>query len=280
MGYGILTTMKKVIILGRGGMLGSQVTKTLSADADLQVIALDREAFDAAEIKDLKLYHQFIKADWIINCIGIIKPYLKSTVEACKVNSIFPYVLANLDIPTIQIATDCVFSGMQPPFDAYHETASHDALDVYGKTKSLGEVERENFYNIRTSIVGPQDGNPSLLQWFLDLPQGEKIKGFDGHYWNGVTTKAFAEVCRGIIKGKKPEVNTFHLVPDNSFTKYQLLNVFKETFNRPDIEIELDKENYCNRRLGTLYPENNEMIWRQAGYSGVPTIQSLLGDLV
>ena len=39
--------------------------------------------------------------------------------------------------PILQIATDCVYSGAT---GGYTESSSHDALDVYGKTKSLGEV--------------------------------------------------------------------------------------------------------------------------------------------
>lgn len=263
----------KVLVAGSDGMLGSMVTKVLSADPDLEVTALGRGDFDARVPQILP------KADWVVNCVGIIKPRLTSVTEAMQVNSMFPYALAELGIPVINITTDCVFSGLQPIYDSYIETSPHDAHDVYGKTKSLGEVYRENFYNIRTSIVGPQEGNPSLLQWFLDLPHGAKIKGFHGHQWNGITTLAFAKICQGIIKGNKPEVTNFHLVPNNSFTKYQLLHVFSETFNRPDIKIEVDNDNYCNRRLGTLYPENNEMVWKQAGYSQVPTIQQLLKEI-
>ena len=53
----------------------------------------------------------------------------------------------------LQIATDCVYSGAQ---GAYVETDLHDALDVYGKTKSLGECQEPNVYHLRCSIIGPE----------------------------------------------------------------------------------------------------------------------------
>ncbi|MEC7900574.1 MAG: proline dehydrogenase family protein, partial [Acidobacteriota bacterium] len=42
---------------------------------------------------------------------------------------------------------------------AYKENDSHDAIDVYGKTKSLGEIKSENFFNIRCSIIGKEIKN-------------------------------------------------------------------------------------------------------------------------
>ncbi len=264
--------MTKVIVLGHTGMLGEMVYRILSADPELEVIGMGREQLNALLPDPLH-----IDSDYVVNCIGIIKPYIKEDAEeAIRVNSLFPHLIQAKHI--IQIATDCVFSGNQEIYDAYNEDSPHDALDIYGKTKSLGEVRSENFTNIRCSIIGPQKGNTSLLQWFLDLPQGAKIKGFQGHQWNGVTTLAFANICKGIIKGTKP-MDSFHLVPENSFTKYQLLNVFKEVFDRPDIEIEMQEEGYCNRRLETLYPEHNEEVWKQGGYSKIPSIQELLYQL-
>ena len=38
----------------------------------------------------------------------------------------------------------------------YVETDLHDALDVYGKTKSLGECQEPNVYHLRCSIIGPE----------------------------------------------------------------------------------------------------------------------------
>ena len=82
--------------------------------------------------------------DVIVNCIGMIKPQVDKlgTVAAIKVNSLFPHYLSNvgegLGAKVIHITTDCVWSGQD---GNYTEDTPHDALDVYGKTKSLGEPE-------------------------------------------------------------------------------------------------------------------------------------------
>jgi hypothetical protein len=37
--------------------------------------------------------------------------------------------------------------------------------------------------------------------------------------------------------------------------------------------------NPVDRRLGTIYPDINEMLWKNAGYSTIPTIEELIREL-
>jgi len=100
----------------------------------------------------------------------------------------------------LQIATDCVYSGKTGNYD---EAAKHDALDVYGKTKSLGEVNARHVLNIRCSIIGPElKGRLSLLEWFLSQPTGARVNGYAHHQWNGITTLQFAELCVMLMRGR------------------------------------------------------------------------------
>src|SRR5207244_6584362 len=108
--------------------------------------------------------------------------------RAVAVNSLFPYALSDVaeaaGARVLQIATDCVFSGRE---GSYREDSPHDPLDVYGKTKSLGEVQAPHFLNLRCSIVGPEiRGFRSLLCWFLAQPRNARLRGFVNHWWNGV----------------------------------------------------------------------------------------------
>jgi len=182
----------------------------------------------------------------IINCIGIIKPYCKDddptgVVRAIRINALFPHLLTDLakkvKSKIIQIATDCVYSGQG---GRYQETSPHDALDVYGKTKSLGEAHAENILHLRCSIIGPElKGKLSLLEWFLGQPEGSELKGFTHHRWNGVTTLQFARVCHEIVDGGESYWQKLisispvhHYTPNEEVNKYQLLNIFKEVFNK------------------------------------------------
>lgn len=232
----------KILILGSTGMLGSMVTNYFRKQG------LNPDTPTRKELDKVK----YAKYDYIINCIGIIKQKLTDPKEAIKINSVFPHMLSEKapKAKIIQIATDCVFSGKR---GYYTENDEHDATDIYGKTKSLGEVKAENFYNIRTSIVGFDKKNVSLLSWFLSQEKGATINGYTNHLWNGVTTLQFAKLCYEIIRGKNVP-NNFHYIPRDIVSKHELLKIFADKFNRRDIFIKRTKASpKINRTLATVY---------------------------
>lgn len=266
----------KVLVLGKSGMLGSMVYKYLKDNSDFEVKGTERDIFDAEKFIHKPDKYVIVKNyDYIINCIGIIKPYcndddLDGVRRAIKVNAMFPHVLANYvkddNTKVIQIATDCVYSGKE---GNYKEDIPHDALDVYGKTKSLGEVfDEKHFLNVRCSIIGPElKGKLSLLEWFLNQEKGTELKGFTHHKWNGVTTLQFSKLCEKIIEkdlfNKLVEVSTLHhFIPNTTVDKYELLNIFQDVFVTDyqieavdDIGSPIDRSIDTNYKLlATIYP--------------------------
>lgn len=240
-----------ILVFGATGMLGSMVSRHLSQVASFNTFGTVRSTpgpnqflFDGASPGQPQLASLTAdrKWDYWINCIGIIKPYCKDNDaagvrNAIRVNAAFPHELAAAakaaGVRLIQIATDCVYSGAK---GSYVETDAHDALDVYGKTKSLGEVFDGSALNVRVSIIGPEvKGHLSLLDWFLAQPPGAELKGFTHHRWNGITTLRFAMLCEQIIRQGEydnliAEATTHHYVPADTVDKYQLLNIFQDTF--------------------------------------------------
>ena len=237
--------MTRVIVLGSGGMLGSMVQSWLGRTPALQVIGTNRDDFDAESFVHGKAQRQALDAEWILNCIGVIKPFCKDNDaagvrRAIAVNAMFPHALAAAaharGAKVIQIATDCVYSGTK---GAYVESDAHDALDVYGKTKSLGEVFDRMLLNIRCSIIGPERKNKvSLLEWFLGNPDGAVLKGFTHHRWNGVTTLQYAKLCEKIVLTpglyeKLLDVSPLHhFLPNTTVDKHQLLGLMADVFGR------------------------------------------------
>ncbi|MHC4585090.1 MAG: sugar nucleotide-binding protein [Planctomycetota bacterium] len=294
-----------VLILGASGMLGSMITDYLSLDEDLSVTATVRSSklvnVVSARIRDAK-WHTFEvkkdeaqtakqlcnlgKPDWIINAIGIIKPYihddrLMEVERAIIVNAMFPYWLAQAFERSriLQIATDCVYSGSR---GNYLESDKHDPLDVYGKTKSLGEVFLHNISHLRCSIFGPEPKNYlSLLEWFHQQPANATLSGFTNHLWNGLPTLHFAKICRGIIKNHIPVPHIQHIVPGNDITKHDLLHCFARCFGRSDIEITpCEAEEKIDRRLATENKQLNHKLWKSAGYEKQPPkIEQMLEEL-
>jgi len=264
--------MKKILILGSTGMLGSMVLGYLSTKEDLEITAPTREQIDETSFKDF---------DYIINCIGVIKQKLTDVEDAIYTNSLLPYAISKNRSPEtkiIQIATDCVFSGKK---GGYLETDEHDASDVYGKTKSLGEVNAEGFFNIRTSVIGPSKRDQvSLFEWFMSQEKGAIVRGYANHFWNGVTTLHFAKMCYAIIKRNIDLPNVIHFIPADTISKLHLLEVFSKKFDRADIQIEsFFADPAIDRSLLTNEKYKNLILWNAMGYENPPTIEEMVEEL-
>ncbi len=284
----------KVVILGASGMLGSMVTDFLSRDESLSVTAtmrsskliaearrlVDNVEWRVFEIKDenrdVQQFQEFPEPDWIINAIGVIKPYIRDDrpdeiERAIIVNSCFPHWLARSFEKSriLQIATDCVYSGSK---GLYLESDIHDALDVYGKTKSLGETWLPNVGHLRCSIIGPEPkGYVSLLEWFRRQPANAKVSGYTNHTWNGVTTLHYAKICHGIIKNEISLPHIQHVIPGGDITKHDLLCCFARCYGRNDIQITAaDAQKVIDRTLATENHNLNMKLWEAAGYQDCP----------
>jgi dTDP-4-dehydrorhamnose reductase len=237
--------MTKVLVLGSSGMLGSMVYGYLKRNPKLEVSGTTRDVFDAEAFAAGVPQKRELEAEWILNCIGVIKPFCKDNDaagvrRAIAVNAVFPHKLAAeakaRAARVVQIATDCVYSGAK---GQYVETDPHDALDVYGKTKSLGEVFDGSLLNVRCSIIGPELKNHvSLLDWFLGNKDGAELKGFTHHRWNGVTTLQYAKLCERIMQtpGLYERLlgisHVHHFLPNTAVDKYELLSQMNEVFGR------------------------------------------------
>lgn len=282
----------QVVVLGGNGMLGRQVRKQLEAD-QFMVITSFRDGPNKLDVTGDSLFDFFDSLPLesnatVINCIGVTKPHIdesssKSIQRAVEVNAVFPHrlnqVAQDMGLKVIQVATDCVFSGAS---GSYVEADIHDAYDVYGKTKSLGEVDSKVFMILRCSLVGPEaPGRSSLLfDWVRGIGFGETVNGFTNHRWNGLTSIAFAKVVSGIIRTDSFVPGTRHLVPADELSKYELIKMELDLLQRSDVIVRpIDAETRINRSLRTNFEYENVELWRLAGYDGPPSIRDMMEEI-
>jgi dTDP-4-dehydrorhamnose reductase len=226
------TFKKKILVLGGTGMLGSALTKILSNEKIKFIATARKKKLGYYKYNALKdNLGSLPKVDYIINCIGIInKLIIKINInEAIYVNSLFPRILSNYcekkKIKLIHITTDCVFSGKK---GNYNEFDDHDCIDIYGKTKSLGEPS--NCMVIRTSIIGEEIFNKrSLIEW-LKLNKEKQINGYTNHYWNGLTTRHLSQQLVKIIKKNLFKKDLFHVFSNETVSKYELIKKINKKF--------------------------------------------------
>lgn len=277
-------------------MIGSAVTRFLSergvhvteVNRTGQAVVQENEAikFDVLTDEIGKLIGNFSKGTTLINFIGLIRHKIdlqseNSVAAAKKVNSIFPQELTrmskSLDINVIQIATDCIFSGRK---GKYSERSIPDPIDVYGETKLNGELLADNLLTLRVSIVGNEmHHHIELMDWVMHQRLNAEILGFKNHSWNGITSLHFGKIIYGILQSDFFNAGTFHIVPEASISKFQLVSLIAGHAQRYDLNIkEFEAEKKIDRTLATDYLENNSMLWEMAGYESPPTIDFMLEE--
>jgi len=296
--------MINVVVLGGSGMLGSMVTDVLSRDPELTIKATVRSKeylspfslkipnvewvyLDVEYPNRDKIQKNLGNANWVINAIGLTKPYThddkpKEIERAIRINAILPYELSHaassIGTQILQIATDCVYDGV---LGKYIENSPHNPLDVYGKTKSLGEALLPNYHCFRCSIIGPEPkAFVFLLEWFRRQPDDAQINGFINHQWNGVTTLHFAKLCLASVKNNLDLPNIQHIVPTGSISKYDLLTCFAKDYHREDIDIKPTEANtVIDRTLATANETLNRQLWSFAGYPDPPTVPQMVTEM-
>ena len=115
-----------------------------------------------------------------------------------------------MNIRLIHISTDCIFSGKKGFYD---EEDYPDSLDLYGRTKFLGELSNSNAITLRTSFIGKElSTNYGLLNWFLS--QEGIIKGF---------SKAYILVCQHVNWEELLKIMFFQIKVLKAYTMFLLI---------------------------------------------------------
>lgn len=257
----------KILVLGATGMLGHVACRVLGRQHE--VVALSRspvsesvraeilpppgvwiEGVDALDLEEVDQHLARHRPDAVINCIGIVKQLEEAhdPVLSIEVNSLFPHRLARLcdrhGARLVHLSTDCVFSGRRGPSS---EEDIPDPVDLYGRSKLLGEVNRAPHLTLRTSIIGFQlRGQTSLVEWFLSQRGGE-VKGFRKAIYSGVTTYELARII-GELLAEHPEVTGLYQVASEPIDKFDLLTRINDILEL-GITIHPDDEFTCDRSL-------------------------------
>jgi dTDP-4-dehydrorhamnose reductase len=249
--------MKKVLVLGSNGMLGHVLTQHLLDSKEFIVINAshsfpfnkDSILIDVTDLKSLESMIKDIKPNYIVNCVGIlIRNSNHSPSKSIFINSFLPHFLSELSVSEnftlIHLSTDCVFSGKK---GSYSETEMSDAYDIYGKSKSLGEVCYNKSVVLRTSIIGPEikTNCEGLFDWFFS--QEGEVNGFTSVFWGGITTlelsKSIITVINRDLKG------LFHITNGSKISKYELLSLLKKIWNKSDIKININSDQKIDKSL-------------------------------
>ena len=210
-----------------------------------------------------------VKPEVVINCMGLVKQLKTANdpVQILPINSLLPHRLVKLCELTgarlVHISTDCVFSGRK---GNYKETDVVDAVDLYGKSKYLGEVNCKNAITLRTSIIGHElNSSHGLVEWFLR--QNTSCVGYAKAVFSGIPTVVLAEIIRDVVIPRRSLHGVYH-ISSTPITKLDLLRLISKVYGKT-IEILVDNSVVVDRSLnstrfqrktGYKMPEWNELI--------------------
>jgi dTDP-4-dehydrorhamnose reductase len=274
--------MKKILILGASGMAGHIIYYYFLTLNRFQIytvcfrnkIAEDSAILDVYNTEELKAILKSINPDYIINCVGIL--INGSTVfpeNAIYINAYFPHLLSRLIHENnpfarlIHISTDCVFSGDK---GSYKDIDVKDALDIYGMTKNLGEINDDHNLTIRTSIIGPElkENGEGLFHWIFMQREREYIGGYDKSIWGGVTTLELAKAIEKLIEFNI--TGLYQLANGEKISKYELLTLIIKQF---ELKITV-------RRIDGKYSDKSILSSLRDGFQYfVPSYQYMIKEL-
>lgn len=279
----------KVLIIGATGMLGYSLFQSLSDAAHLDVYGTVRsiegkepffsdceerlfKGVDVSNLATIDAVIKVIKPTVVINCIGLIKQHSisKQHVDAIAINSLLPHQLASLcdnhSCKLIHFSTDCIFDGNK---GLYTESDTPDALDLYGRSKYLGEVDYPPHLTLRTSIIGHElNSTVSLVDWFLS--QEKNTKGFSKAIFSGLPTCVIARFLIEEILPASDLAGLYQLSVD-PIDKFTLLNLIAGKYGKK-IEIIESTDLHIDRSL------NSERL-RDALNIEIPSWKALISEM-
>jgi dTDP-4-dehydrorhamnose reductase len=203
---------------------------------------------DASNADSVKRIFDVDKFDVAINCIGLIKQRnsLVSDSEMMTINGEFPHHLAQIanrvGTRVVHISTDCVFSGSK---GNYFESDTPDPVDVYGKSKLLGELIDSNNLTLRTSHVGRElTVKKSFIEWLISQ-KGGHVNGYSHAIYSGLTSQAIAKTLSKLLSGNSHLTGLFH-VSSQPISKLEIINKINKLLDlqiavTPDASVQINR---------------------------------------
>ena len=280
----------RILILGAGGMLGHMACRVLSARHEVFGTArqwhdpaaplarfLPAERWiggvDAFRFDTVLAALATVRPDAVINCVGVVKQLkeAKDPLISIECNALLPHRLAAAcaaaGAKLVHLSTDCVFSGRR---GMYTEDDIPDPVDLYGRTKLVGETDLFGALTIRSSIIGRQlSGATGLVEWFISQ-RGGTVKGFSRAIYTGLTTAAMVRLIEQVLLEHPSLCGVWH-VASTPVTKLDLLSDLNSRLGL-GITIEPDDTFSCDRSLDATRFE------RQTGIK-VPSWDEMLSEL-
>jgi dTDP-4-dehydrorhamnose reductase len=225
--------MKKVLLIGQDGMLGSELFQRL--ERKYEIVGTTLETLDICDKTAVIEKTRQEKPNFIINCAAYTNvDGCETNIELCtKVNGHAVENIAEaaneVDAILIHISTDYVFDGNLDVNKAYTEDMEPNPVSQYGKSKLLGEqnaAKASKYYILRTAWLYGQGKNFARTMIKLSKEK-EFLNVVNDQHGSPTSTTTLCEIIEKIME-KEAEYGVYHSTNEGFTTWYDFaVDIFK-----------------------------------------------------
>lgn len=238
--------MKKILITGGSGLLGSNVAKFAVSGFDvyatyhknrISLKDVNCIAIDLSQKENLERISE-INPDLIVHCAALTnidfceenpqEAYTHNVLSSCNMAELAKKTGAYL----IHISTDCVFDGRA---GNYKEDDRENPVNIYGKTKLEAEqkvlsISPESCV-VRTNIYGWNELNKmSLAEWMIHkFETNSELPGFKDVWFSPIFVNDLIDVLFQLFENKYPGI--IHIASREAITKLAFAQTIAEIFD-------------------------------------------------
>ncbi|MCK9579554.1 MAG: SDR family oxidoreductase [Methanoregula sp.] len=213
--------VKKLLITGSNGFLGSNLVHFFSQRADYEVFSTsqrksildDVKNFYQGDLQDLEFVKDLfsvIKPDLVINTVSLVnvdlceeRPSLAYDITVCTAQNV-AQTAHEMGSRLIYISTDHLFDGKK---SMYTEDDIPAPVNEYGRTKLLAEQKtiqaNPTSAIIRTNFFGwsPHGHAPTFGEWvYNNLKDNRSINLFTDYYFTPIEVTYLSEAINSVIR--------------------------------------------------------------------------------
>ena len=229
---------KKILVTGGAGVIGSYVSEVFK---DSNIILTEKDTLDITKKSQVLEQVKKYNPDLIIHLAAL------TNVDFCELNESIAtkvnfegtknvaMVCKKYSIPLVYISTATVFDGKNPPKGGYTENDKPAPINVYGKTKLLGEeIIKKTLKNYILIRIGWLVGGGKNDKFFISYMSKKILRGEHIFAVNDIFgTLTYARDLLNFVKEKldQQETGLFHLACRGACSRYDIALVLKNILN-------------------------------------------------
>jgi dTDP-4-dehydrorhamnose reductase len=231
----------RILITGAKGQLGAALTKTLVRD---ELYLVDLPQLDLTSFYATLNFFRLVRPELVIHCAA------KTNVDECELKPDDAYLnnvvatrnvvnacqMAQADL--VYISTDYVFDGQRNT--PYHEYDGCNPLNIYGKTKLIGEeivkTHLTRFYIIRTAWLFGDVGGNFVKTMIKQIQTAGSVQVVDDQKGSPTYASDLAKAIEQLIR--TGAYGIYHITNDGICSWYEFAQLIADAINKKNDHIE------------------------------------------